>query len=136
MPRIKIVIMSTDSYYDDYDSYSHNIIRSGITEWEEISEKQYDFLMQHKGYHLDAAMKVPSGSTAIIIRQDEEGALLRVESIEKLIKKMEEDRIKEENERRAKKEAAALARKLKKEAKTKEEELALLAALKAKHENN
>lgn len=134
MPKVKIVILSSHSYYDEYDSYSRNIILSGITDWEDISDEEYKFLLDHNGYHLEQAMKLPAGSSVLIIKQDEIPITNRIESITKLIKKMEADRIKEEQDRIAKKEAAALARRLKKEAKTEKDELALLAALKAKHE--
>jgi len=134
MPKVKLVLITDYHSYDYDDSYTSNIIRAGITDWDEISDDDYAFLMANRGYRLDQALKAPNGSNVAILKQDDTPVLERVESITKLIRKMEEDRVKEEQARIAKKEAAAASRALKKKAKTEAEELALLAALKEKHE--
>lgn len=136
MPKVKLVLVSNDGGgYNDYDDYYGTaVIRTNITDWDEISDEEYDFLLKNKGYNLNQAMKIREGSSVMILKQDDEPVLNRIDSITKLIKKMEDDRIKEEQARIAKKEATALKKRLNKEAKTKDEELALLAALKEKHE--
>lgn len=135
MPKVKLVLAYARSadYYDDYDTQSLNVIRSGITDWEDISEEDYAFLLKNEGYHLNKAMKVSEYHHVMILKLDEAPVVTRIESVTKLIAKMEADRLKEESERIAKKEQAALARRLKKEAKTKAEELALIDTLKKKH---
>jgi len=133
MPKVKVLITSSRVSYDEYDSYSEDIIRAGITDWEEITQEEYEFLIRNK-YYLKDALKFRSGEDLLILKQDDKPVVERISSLTAFIKKMEDDRKKEEQARLAKKEAAALARKLKKQAKTEADELALLAELKAKHE--
>lgn len=136
MPKVKLAILTTANYSDSFDDYSIGVIRQGIIDWEDISDEDYDFLCRNRGYLLNKVLKIPDNSSVLIIKQDEESIPLRISSIRELFDKMEKDRIEEEKARIAKKEAASRKRKLKKEAKTKEEELALLDTLKAKYENN
>lgn len=133
MPKVKLLITTSVASYDEYDSYSADIIRAGLTDWEEITDQEYEYL-ESKKYYLGQALKLRSGEEIVIMKQDDRPVIERISSLTAFIKKLEDDRVKEEAARLKKKEDAALARKLKKQAKTEAEELALLEQLKAKHE--
>lgn len=134
MPKVKLIIINSGFSYNDYDEYSADIIRAGITDWEDITDKELEYLNINK-YLLSRAFNLPSQMDIMILKQDDRPIIERISSLTSLIKKMEDDRVKEEEARLAKKAAAAESRRLKKLAKTEAEELALLATLKAKHES-
>jgi len=133
MPKVKLLITTSGVSYDEYDSYSADIIRAGLTDWEEITDQEYEYLKSKK-YYLGQALKLRSGEEIVIMKQDDRPVVERISSLTTFIKKLEDERAKEEAARLKKKEDAALTRKLKKQAKTEAEELALLQQLKEKHE--
>lgn len=124
MPKVKLVVTYDISDPDDY--YSSQIIRQGITDWEDISGSELQFLRDNR-WRLNS-LAAAGGSVAIIV-QDEVSILDRITTIRGFIRQ-EEDRAREEAE---KKERAKQEKLLKRQAKTKADEIALLERLKEKY---
>jgi len=131
MPKVKIVLTSEGaSDYDDY--YSQQIIRQGMTDWEDISDEDLSFLQRNKWRLLDRQKHGPYLHPMIVV-MDEEPILDKISSIKEFIRKEEEKAAKEEAERLAKKAAAKLKKELAKKARDEATELELLAELQRKY---
>lgn len=124
MPKVKLIITDVTSY-DDY--YSNEIIRAGLSDWEEVSDEDYKFLKDNQ-FRLNRVMDVP-GSVHLVV-QDDKPIAQRIKSLKKAI---EDERLKierEEAERLRKRLEAADKRKLKKAAKDAEERRRMFEVLK------
>ena len=126
MPKIKLLLVE-ESYYDYDDNYHEAILRSGITDWEEVSQEDYDFLQRNK-FRLKNAV----ASNIIIVSQDSIPILKRIQDIKDEIQK-EIDKAEEEKNKKKKK---AEENRLKKLAKTEAQEKELLNILKTKYEES
>lgn len=97
MPKIKIVI--SDSYY--YDEEYHHKVVEGISDWEEVTEEDYQFIKNNL-HHLNIKKGYPS-----IIRQDDVSVYERIKDIKgTLAKYQKEFEAKREEEKRKREEAA------------------------------
>ena len=134
MPKVKILIATETSQYEYDDYYTQHILRQGITDWEDISEEDLDFLQKNR-YNIIDREKYGHDAYPIVLVQDDITLVDRISSIREFIKKQEEKRKKLDEEMRKKREAAALKKKLAQAAKTEAEEKALLEALKAKYDD-
>lgn len=131
MPKVKIVLTSeSGSDYDDY--YSQQIIRQGMTDWEEVSQEDLDFLLRNKWRIVDRQKHGPYVHPMVVV-MDDEPVLDRIASIKEFVRKEEERQKKEEAERLAKKAAAKLKKELAKKARDEATELELLAELQRKY---
>lgn len=84
MPLVKIVkslLISARDYYDDYES--QRVIVEGITDWEEISDSDLDFLRKH--FYM-----LPETSNLILLVKDEIPVMDRIKSIKEFLKKQKE----------------------------------------------
>jgi len=127
--KMKIkVILTQDFYQHDYDDYDSNrIITSGITEWEEVTPKEFEFLRQNiKKINVN-------DQNAIIVQQDDIPVIRRIADIKEYIKKevaAEEARREKEKKIAEDKKTAWL---LKKKTKIEADELLLLKTLQEKY---
>ncbi len=129
--KIKIVLTQNIDVSSDEDYSSINIIRQGITDWEEVSQEDYDFLISNLWrMHLDYKDLSPT-----ILVQDDVPVIQRINSIKERI---QEEKIKQEKEkaaRQAQKDRRAAERQAKKELLTIESEKAMLEYLKKRYES-
>jgi len=123
MRQVRIVLVA-DSYYDNYSNENMYTIRDSITDWETISEEDYD-LLQRYHHKLDQQC----GCKAIILEKDPKSVTERIDNIQAWL---QEQKDLEEQEKR-KREEAARQRALKKMLKKSQSELALLEELKRKY---
>ena len=123
MRQVRIVLVD-DSYYDNYSNESIYTIRDSITDWETISEEDYDLLRK---YH--HKLEQQCGRKAIILEKDPKSVKERIDNIQAWL---QEQKDLEEQEKR-KREEAARQRALKKMLKKSQSELALLEELKRKY---
>lgn len=126
MPKIKLLLVE-ETYYDYDDNYNAAVLRSGITDWEEVSQEDYDFLKRNK-----FRLKSVDGSNILIVSQDSIPILKRIQDIKDEIQK-EIDKAEEEKNKKKKK---AEENRLKKIAKTEAQEKELLNILKTKYEES
>lgn len=126
MPKIKLLLVE-ETYYDYDDNYHEAVLKSGITDWEEVSEEDYDFLKRNK-----FRLKSVDGSNILIVSQDSIPILKRIQDIKDEIQK-EIDKAEEEKNKKKKK---AEENRLKKLAKTEAQEKELLNILKSKYEES
>lgn len=134
MPKVKVVLFQDASSDDDY--YSQQIIRQGITEWEDISEEDYQFLRNNKHRILNGRNQVERfgyGTTATIIVQDDVPVVERISTIREEIRKEQERDRKESEKRAALKAERELKKQLSKRAKTEADERRLLEELQQKY---
>ena len=118
--------MYVDKYLDDYDYKPAQVLTQGISDWEEISEEDYNFIRANMNY-----LTNPNNFQGryVLVAQPEGGAIQAINDIKALFlkyKKEEEDR-KAENRRKAEE---AKQRKLNK---SKEKELKTLRELQEKY---
>jgi len=126
MPKIKILLVD-ESYYDYDDNYHAAVLRSGITDWEEVSQEDYDFLVRNK-----FRLKSNFNANIVIVTQDDTPVLKRIQDIKAEIQK-EIDKAEEEKNKKKKR---AEENRLKKLAKTEAEEKELLNMLKSKYDES
>ena len=119
---VKIVLVEEPS--DDY--YSRKIIRDGITDWEEISDEDYDLLR----YNVKRLYDTEYNMEPMLIVKDDVPVIERLKSVKDAISK---ERAKQESEKR-KREEAKLAREQAKLMKKVNSEKELFEKLKAKFE--
>lgn len=119
---VKIVLVEETS--DDY--YSRKIIRDGITDWEEISDEDYDLLR----YNVKRLYDMEHNMEPMLIVKDDVPVIERLKSVKEAIGK---ERAKQEAEKR-KREEAKLAREQAKLMKKVNSEKELFEKLKAKFE--
>lgn len=123
--RVKIVMC--EEFSDD--DYSRTILREGISDWEEITKEEYEFLRTH----LNGMYSSSYPYRAVLICEDEVPVRERITSIKQTIAAQ---KMKVEKERKIREEKAAeraAAKELKKRAKTEEQEKLLFAELKRKY---
>jgi hypothetical protein len=122
------VILAQEIQLDDYgDYYSRNIIRDSITDWEEISDEDYEFLRKNL-YHLFNTAADP-GLRPYILVKDEVPIVQRIQSVRDEIRKFEEQKRKRQEEDERKKAERARKRMLR----TAKSELELLSQLQEKY---
>jgi hypothetical protein len=119
---VKIVLVEDTS--DDY--YSRKIIRDGITDWEEISDEDFQLLR----YNVRMLYDSSNNLEPMLIVKDDVPVVDRLKSIKDALAK---ERAKQEAEKR-KREEAKLAREQAKLMKKVASEKALFEQLKAKFE--
>lgn len=126
MRTVKIVLVQ-DCYHDYDDDSSSAILREGISDWENISNEDYQILkdnfwrLQHGTYRSDLR--------PVLIEQDTVAVSKRIDSIKDWVAKERERQEKEEADRKAKAAERAKKKLLKKAG----DELKLLEELKAKY---
>lgn len=125
----EIKILLVDDMYDDIDYNTSSVIKESISDWETVSDEDFEFL--RKNMHV-IARKIPIGFRTVIIAKDPLRIAERIESVQAEI-----DRLKAEQEaERERQRKAQQERERKKLLKTKKSELELLAELKKKYEND
>jgi hypothetical protein len=125
MPEAKI-LLATDSF-DDYSHYYSSQLAGSITDWEEVTEEELDWLRSH-------LRQLPSprcGLHYVLVVKDSETLQYRIQSIRLLIK---EEKEKQEKER-ARREEINQRRQETKRKNKEEKERKLLEQLKGKYEN-
>lgn len=120
---VRIVLVEETS--DDY--YSRKIIRDGITDWEEISDDDFDILR----YNVRMLYNSQHNLEPMLIVKDDVPVAERIKSIKDAVAK---ERAKQEAEKR-KREDAKLAKEKARLMKKAESEKALFEQLKAKFES-
>lgn len=127
--EIKILLVEDrySNYDDDYTSTT--VLREGISDWETVSDEDYDLLNKHM--HM-LIRQLPSGFRPIIVTKDPVRVADRVASIKDELAKIKAAQEAEREKRRKEEQDRAKKRLLKKAA----SELALLEELKKKYENN
>lgn len=120
---VRIVLVEETS--DDY--YSRKIIRDGITDWEEISDEDFELLR----YNVRRLYDTQHNMEAMLIVKDDAPVVDRLKSIKDALAK---ERAKQEAERK-KRDDAKLAKEKAKLMKKAESEKALFEQLKAKFES-
>lgn len=111
MPKIKIIIV--DGYYD-YDDHWCNRMAEGISDWEEVSDEDYQYIRNNL-HHIKLKVGTP-----IIIQQDDVTVAERIKGIKKTIKKYEDEynqRIAESKRKAEERAAAKAAKKLERDRK-------------------
>jgi hypothetical protein len=116
MTTRKVAIIVTSERYHDYDNYDRII--NSITDWSEVTEDEYKTLVQASHVSGFRVLERPSDERAFI----ENTVASYLEAAQEAKKRSEREK--------AEREAATLQRRLKKEAKTKEQRLKLLQELK------
>jgi hypothetical protein len=103
MVEVKIFIAMDYSDYDDYNS--RTVLANSISDWEEITEAEFEFL-QRNLHHL---YNNKSMGRLVLIRKDEATVTERITSIKASLKKIkdEEDRKKKEADLKKAKRLAA-----------------------------
>ena len=103
MREVKIVSI-VDGYYDSYGDDSFTMLKNDITDWETISDEDFDLL--HRNLHL-IARKV--NDRVVIVEKDR---VLVVERIKSIKEWLANEKAKQEEERRKRSEKnAELAKK-------------------------
>jgi len=101
---VKILLMQETS--DDY--YSQKIIRDSISDWEEISDEDFQFLQKH----LASIFPYNNGFMPLLMVKDDKPVLSRIEQIKKVLdrekEKQDAERAKREESKRAKEKARML----------------------------
>lgn len=127
--QVKIVLCSETFEQDGY--YSQKIIRDSISDWEEVSDEDFD-LLRHNLFRLYRDFAEYHGLSPILLVKDDASSIFnRIKSIKENIED-EKRRIKEEKEKEAAKKADRARKKL---AKIEQDERALLEQLKKKFES-
>lgn len=106
MPKIKIII--ADGYYD-YDDHWCNRMAEGISDWEDVSDEDYQFISSNI-HHL----KLKTGGAPVIIQQDSVRVVDRINDIKKTIKKLQDDYNRKIEGEKRKREEVAEKRRMKK----------------------
>jgi hypothetical protein len=128
MSRLVKIVLAQDISLDDYgDYYSRNIIRDSITDWEEVSDEDFNFLRGNLSWLFRSVQD--AGMTPCLLVKDEQPIVQRIQSVKDEIRKYEENQRKQRE--KAEQEKAERARKrLLKQAKS---ELELLTQLQEKY---
>jgi hypothetical protein len=128
MSRLVKIVLAQDISLDDYgDYYSRNIIRDSITDWEEVSDEDFDFLKSNI-VHLFRSVR-DAGMQPCLLVKDEQSIVQRIQSVKDEIRKFEEDRRKQQEEDEQRKAERARQRLLKKA----KSEIELLTQLQEKY---
>jgi hypothetical protein len=110
--KIKLLVMYGGSYDSYSDEYSNRIFQD-ISDWEEVSEADFQFIQSNLW-----RLKYPPGGTFVIVRQDDQAIAARISDIKSEILKMqmaEEKRKAEEQKKKEERAAKRLASKLEKD---------------------
>lgn len=130
MRQVRIVLVECDNYYDSYyDRYTNEslyAIRDSITDWEDISQEDYDLLVR---YH--NKLQSQYGCKVVILEKDPKSVMERLASIREWVQQQRDL----EEQAKKKREAAAQERANQKLLKKAKSELALLEELKKKYPN-
>lgn len=124
----QVKILLSRDVYDGYDDpYSRSILQDGISDWEEISDEDYNFLRNNL-YMLSNLYSKEYNLSPILVVKDEKPVLNRIESIKEFIKNEQRREAERKAEEERKKTEKAKKRMLKKVA----DERALFEQLKEK----
>lgn len=115
--KIAIIKTRTFNYYSDYDDYSRQMIAESITDWEEVSDEDFNVLLSAAGLYNYQVIEQSTDVKNFIGKT--------IADYKKFVEK-ENKRIAEEKRQR---EEAALQRKFKKELKDKTSKEKMLAKL-------
>ena len=113
MPKVRIILV--EDYEYDYDRYSE--IVSSITDWEEVTEEEFDFLRNF----LYKLKDWPSYSKPKLLRLDDQPISYRISNLRETMKETLERVKKEEEKKKATVRKAAETRRKKLEEKEKAE---------------
>lgn len=101
---VKILLMQETS--DDY--YSQKLIRDSISDWEEVSDEDFQFL--HK--HLHSIFPYSNGFTPMLMVKDDKPLVARIAQIKQVLDrekaKQDAERAKREEAKRAREKAKML----------------------------
>lgn len=126
----EIKILLVEDLYNDIDDYNTSaVIKESISDWETVSDEDFEFLRKNTAV-IDR--KIPSGYRAVIVMKDPLRISERIESIQAEIDRVKAEQQAERDRRRKKQEEQERKRLLK----SQKTELALLAELKKKYEND
>lgn len=125
MPKIKIVLVE---YALDDDDYTKRILRSGITEWEEVTEEDLKYI-QDNHYLVSHLI----GGTAMVVKQDDAPVVTRIAEVKKYVADTLAKRAAEIEDAKKARDAKIAERKRKREL-SKKTEAELYEELKAKFE--
>lgn len=103
--KIKLVIIDG---YTDYDGDWRSQVIEGISDWEEVTEEDYQYIKSNLW-----RLNIKNG-TPVLIRQDKVSIFDRIKDIKKTIKEREEAENKKREEARQKAEERAAVRAAKK----------------------
>ena len=116
--KIAIISLRNVSYSHDYDNYGDILIANSITDWEEVTDQEYDLL--HR-----AAGRLGTFHVVEQIQDQKTFIAKTIEDYRRLVQS-EADKMAADKKKR---EEAALARKLKRDLKDKESKLELFKKL-------
>lgn len=126
----EIKILLVEDLYNDIDDYNTSaVIKESISDWETVSDEDFEFLRKNTAV-IDR--KIPSGYRSVIVMKDPLRISERIESIQAEIDRVKAEQQAERDRRRKKQEEQERKRLLK----SQKTELALLAELKKKYEND
>lgn len=128
--QVKIILgKEILSSYDD--PYNYTLIRDGITDWEEISDEDYDFLRRNLSYLYKTYNEEYDNLVPMILVKDDKPVFDRISSIREFIEQMKTKETERKAEEERKKAEKAKKRMLKKVA----DERALFEQLKEKFDS-
>lgn len=122
------IILSKEVLTSYDDPYNYTLIRDGITDWEEISDEDYDFLRWNLSYLCKTYNEEYGNLVPMIIVKDDKPVLDRIESIKDFIEQLKTKEAERKAEEERKKAEKAKKRMMKKVA----DERALFEQLKEK----
>lgn len=122
------IILSKEVITSYDDPYNYTLIRDGITDWEEISDEDYDFLRWNLSYLYKTYNEEYGNLVPMIIVKDDKPVLDRIESIKEFIEQLKTKEAERKAEEERKKAEKAKKRMMKKVA----DERALFEQLKEK----
>lgn len=124
----QVKILLSRELYNEYDDiYSRSILQDGISDWEEISDEDYDFLRRNL-YMLSNLYTKEYNLSPVLIVKDERPVFDRIQSIKEYINQEKQKEAKRKAEEERKKAEKAKKRMMKQTA----DERALFEQLKEK----
>lgn len=97
------IVLSQEISLDEYgDYYSRNIIRDSITDWEEVSDGDYKFLLTNL-HHLFKTVR-EAGMNPCLLVKDEQPIIQRIQSVREEIRRhqdYERKRLEKEEQEKA-----------------------------------
>jgi hypothetical protein len=123
MRQVRIVLVECDNYYDSYTNESLYAIRDSISDWEDISQEDYDLLVRYQN-----KLESQYDCKVLILEKDPKSVMERLASIREWVQQQRDL----EEQAKKKREAAAQERANQKLLKKAKSELALLEELKKK----
>lgn len=109
MREVKIFRIINQYIHDDYDSYLHSVLREGVSDWEEISDEDFEFIRDNL-----TRLNFKNGDQLIIVEKIDDGVPNTIKGIKDVINKSIAEAKAREDELKRKKERAAEQRAMKK----------------------